>query len=103
MTKELQKTYQDFIIDRIESALIELNDNPAYMARCCQQNESGAVVDRLLHKLKKNERITIRRHYEGETVKESFELDAAYIQGMRDCIGILSFLDAFHTDVHFCE
>lgn len=98
-----QRAYKDFVIARIEIALLRLRNNPAYIKRCRQQEKSEEKVDKLLHKLNKRERITIRRHYEGETVKQSFELDETYLQGMRDCVQILSFLNALDTEVRFNE
>ena len=98
-----QRAYKDFVIARTEIALLRLRNNPAYIERCRQQEKSEEKVDKLLHKLNKRGRITIRRHYEGETVKQSFELDETYLQGMRDCIQILSFLNALDTEVRFNE
>lgn len=98
-----QSAYKDFVIARTELALLRLRNNPAYIERCRQQEKGEEKVDRLLHKLNKRERIAIRRHYEGETIKRSFELDETYLQGMRDCIQILSFLNALDTEVQFYE
>lgn len=98
-----QRGYKDFIITRIDTALLRLRSNPAYRERCSQQERSWERVDKLLHKLKERERIAISRHYEGETVKQSFELDETYLQGMRDCFQILSFLNVLDTDVEFHE
>lgn len=103
MTGTECKTYKEFVTARIEVALQRLRNNPMYMDWCSKQNASEEKVDKLLHKLNKKERIAIRRHYEGEIVRENFELDEAYLQGMRDCIQILSFLDAFHREVYFDE
>ena len=103
MTGATQNPYHEFITERIEVALFRCRDNPAYIERCRQQDKSEEVVDSLLEKLKKKECMVIRRHYEGETVKQNFELDETYLQGMRDCIQILSYLDAFHREVQFYE
>lgn len=103
MTDTIQNPYRDFITERIEVALFRCRENPAYIERCRQQNESEEAVDSLLEKLKKKERRTIRRHYEGEIVRENFELDETYLQGMRDCIYILSCLGAFQREVLFNE
>lgn len=98
-----QNPYRVFIMERVEAALFRCRENPAYMERCRQQDASGEVVDGLLKKLKEKERRTICRHYEGEIVKQNFELDETYLQGMRDCIYILSCLDAFQREVQFYE
>ena len=98
-----QSAYKDFVIARTELALLRLRNNPAYIERGRQQEKGEEKVDKLLHKLNKRERNAIRRHYEGETIKQSFELDETYLQGMRDCIQILSFLNALDTEVQFYE
>lgn len=98
-----QCAYKNFVIARIENALTRLRSNPAYMERCHRQEKSEEKIGKLLQKLKKHERITIHRHYEGEMVKQSFELDEVYLQGMRDCMQILSFLNALDTEVQFYE
>lgn len=103
MTDTTRNPYREFVSERVEIALFRLDDNQAYMERCRQQDASEEVVDSLLEKLKKKERRTIRRHYEGEIVKQNFELNETYIQGMRDCIYILSCLDAFQKEVHIYE
>lgn len=95
MMKAEKNGYNEFIIARIEIALLRLRNNPAYMGRCRQQDKSEGKVERLLHKLNKDERITIRRHFEGQTVKQNFELNETYLQGMRDNIQILSFFNIF--------
>lgn len=94
-----RNAYKVFITSRIEVSLQRLKDNPEYNAYCRQQDASGDVVEEILHKLDKDDRITIRRHYEGQTVKENFELDSAYIQGLKDCFRALSCLSAFCAGV----
>lgn len=66
-----QSAYKDFVIARTELALLRLRNNPAYIERCRQQEKGEEKVDKLLHKLNKRERNAIRRHYEGETIKQS--------------------------------
>lgn len=103
MIEENKRAYKDFVIARIETALLRLRNNPAYIHRCRKQEKSEKKIDKLLHKLKKHERTAIRRYYEGEMVKQNFELDETYLQGMRDCFQIFSFLNVFDTEVHFYE
>ncbi len=103
MTGTDWKPYQNLIMNRIEVGLQRLRNNPAYKERCYQQKTSGEAVDRLLLKLDEEERDAIRHHYEGETVKQNFELDETYLQGMRDCVHFLSCLGAFQQEVFFYE
>lgn len=94
-----RNAYKMFITSRIEVSLQQIKNDPEYREVCRQQDTSGDIVEGLLHKLDKDDRITIQRHYEGQTVKENYELDSAYIQGMKDCFHLLSSLDAFQMGV----
>lgn len=99
LTDMERNAYKAFIISRIEVSLQRVKDNPEYRDYCRQQDASGDIVNELLHKLDKEDRITIQRHYEGQMTKENFELDSAYIQGLKDCLHALSCLDVFHAGV----
>lgn len=98
MTDSERKILGSFINSRLEIALKRLDENTDYLEQCRQQEKSGEAAEALLHKLEKEERITIRRHYEGETAKTGFELDEAYLQGLRDSIKILAFLGVFSVE-----
>ena len=99
MTDSERKILIGLMDSRLDIALKRLNENTAYLEQCHLQEKSGEVVEELLHKLEKEEQITIRRHYEGETVKAGFEWNEAYIQGLRDSVKILAFLGAFNMEV----
>ncbi len=90
-----KNAYKMFIISRIEVSLQQLKNDSEYQECYRQQGASGDVVDELLRKLNEDDRLTIQRHYEGQTVKENYELDNAYIQGGKDCLYALSYLGAF--------
>lgn len=100
MTDAERIMVKTFINSRLEIAFQRLKDNPAYVKHCRAQDKSAVVVDELLNALSKDDRITIRRHYEGETEKESFELNETYLQGLKDCIRVLAFLNAFETELY---
>ena len=85
--------FRGFVNSRIELSYRRLKEDPAYLELCDRQEESEDMVEELLHKLEKEERIIIRRHYEGESEREDEELTEAYIQGLRDCIKFLAFLE----------
>ena len=95
MTKNERLMLNAFISSRLEIALKRLDDSPAYMEQCRQQEKSGIAAEEMLQKLEKHERITVRRHYEGETARAGFELSEAYLQGLRDCVKISVFLEIF--------
>ncbi|MDL2258159.1 hypothetical protein LJC42_03240 [Eubacteriales bacterium OttesenSCG-928-K08] len=95
MNDNEKKIVKTLIDSRYTVALERLKENPQYAKVCQQQEVSGEAADTLLHKLEKDERITVRRHFEGETHKTGFELDAVYLQGISDCLRALVFLAVF--------
>lgn len=88
---------KEFLSSRVELALERVSHNPEYMELCRSQEEGERTVAFLLEKLAKEERIVIRRHYEDDTAKKGYELDEAYIQGLRDGIRFLLYLDLFQV------
>lgn len=85
--------WKEFISSRVELALERVSRKAKYMELCRKQREHEVTVGALLDKLDKGERIIIQRYYEGETAKEGYELDEAYIQGVKDGIRFLIWLD----------
>lgn len=77
---------------REEISFQRLNDDLDYQEVCRQQEKSEEVVEELYQQFEKPDRLTIRRHYEGEVYKTSFQLKEAYIQGLRDCFSLVHFL-----------
>lgn len=99
MTDSERKVLREFVSGRLSIMFNRLKDNTRYLEVCEQQNKSEDEAEELLHKLEKPDRITIRRHYEGEVIKTGIEIDEAYIQGLRDCVRILSLLGVFSAEV----
>ena len=89
---------KSLISARLEISLLRVKHNPEYIKICQKQDESRETAEALLHKLPKEERLLIERHYDGQIAKENYELRGAYLQGMRDCISFLSSLDVFQKD-----
>ena len=94
-----RECYKSLISARLDISLLRVKHNPEYKKICKEQEESREMADTLLHKLPKEERLTIEQHYDGQITKENFELEETYMQGMRDCILFLSSLDGFHREV----
>lgn len=99
MTDSEKKILRQFISGRQEIVFNRLKENAQYQEICERQRKTDADVDELLHKLEKDERIAVRRHYEGETSKTGIELNEAYLQGLRDSTKILALLGAFGAEV----
>lgn len=77
---------------REEFALRRLDSDLDYQGICKRQKKSEETVEELLERFEKEERITVRRHYEGEVEKTNCEIKVAYIQGLRDCFRLFGFL-----------
>lgn len=99
MTNSERKVLREFVAGRLSFMFNQLKDNARNLEICEQQDKSEAEAEELLHKLEKADRITIRRHYEGETAKSGIEIDEAYLQGLRDSVKILSLLGVFSAEV----
>lgn len=89
MTREALRS---LIGAREEQALRRLETDLDYQEVCKQQEKSEAVVEELYQKFEKADRVTVRRHYEGELHKTNYEIKTAYIQGLRDCFLLFCFL-----------
>lgn len=96
MSETERRALKTVAVEREEIAFKRLKNKPQYMEICKRQNKTSEMVEALYDRLKKEERITIRCHFEGETEKEGMEFNEVYIQGMRDCFSLLSFLDVFN-------
>lgn len=87
------KAIKSLIAERQEIAYKRLQGNIAYQDICYRQGESEKTVEALYHdRFTKEERIAIRRHYEGENEKEFYETNEIYIQGFKDCFRLIIFL-----------
>ena len=99
MTEEERKLLRAFIGARENTAITRLRHELRYVEVCRQQEASGEAADALLHKLEKDERIQVRRHFEGDMARINIEMDAVYLQGVRDGVRLVSHLDAPEREV----
>ena len=95
MTDEDRMIFKSLINKREEIACNRLKDNQQYLEVCKQQSKTEDMVEELYRRFEKEERIFIRRHYEGETHKQSLEIDEVYLQGLRDSFKLIAFLGVF--------
>ena len=95
--KEAKECWKSFISSRVELALESISRNPEYIELCRQQDKEQEIVDSLLEKLGDENALMIRRHYEMENMRQSYEIDEAYMQGIKDAIRFLSSLNIFQT------
>lgn len=88
--KNSRDSWKNLITSRIDAALERVNrSNSEYIELCKQQEAGEKVVDNLLKKLGKEEQAVIRQHYDKEIEKENYELEGAYMQGVKDGIWFL--------------
>ena len=83
---------------RVEFAVLSLKENnPQYADVSQKQEESWKVADEILNRLPREDRLTVTRYYEEEVHRHGFELDASYLQGVRDCVKALMFFGVVGT------
>ena len=96
LTEDERTALKTLISERTNFAALNLDKSCARYAEACkQQEDSVKTADEILKKLSTDDRRTVLRHYEGEVHKFSFETDAAYVQGIRDCVKALMFFGVF--------
>ena len=87
--KNSRDSWKSLITSRIDAALECVNiKNSEYIELCQQQEKYEKIIDVLLKKLGQEESV-IRGYYDKEIEKENYELEGAYIQGMKDGICFL--------------
>ena len=87
--KNSRDSWKNLITSRIDAALECVNrSNSEYIELCEQQEKDEKIIDVLLKKLGQEESV-IRGYYDKEIEKENYELEGAYIQGMKDGICFL--------------
>lgn len=97
MTETEQKMLRELLADRQAVALNRLKDETRYIEVCEAHDKQGEAAEALLQRLEKEERLIIRRYYEDEQYQIHLELEAVYLQGLRDSMKILAFMGAFNV------
>lgn len=88
--KNSRESWKNLITSRIDAALERVNrSNSEYIKLCKQQEKDEKIVDMLLKKLEQEEQAVIRQYYDKEIEKENYELEGAYMQGVKDGIRLL--------------
>lgn len=89
--------WKDLITSRVEISLERISRDPEYQELKQSQKKSEKQVDKLLEKLEEGGRSAIQQHYDRQTLVENYELEEAYMQGLRDGIRFLLWLDIFQV------
>lgn len=90
-----QACRQALISSRVELALVRVSQNPGYQAFCREQEAQEERFQKVLEKLSNEEQEILLRYQEQLTEKERYELDEAYMQGVRDCMHMLTEMEMF--------
>jgi len=82
MANMTRDALRSLIGSRVDIALERLEEKLEYLKICKEQEESGEIVEEFYQQFEKSDRITIRRHYEGEVEKTNLEIKEVYLQGI---------------------
>lgn len=89
---------QALISSRVELALVRISQDPGYQALCREQEEKEERFQKVLEKLSDDEQEMLLRCQERLTEKERYELDEAYMQGVKDCMHMLVEMEVFQNE-----
>jgi hypothetical protein len=101
MSRTDKETLDQFIHMRQDTAFQRLKKNKAYMTVFEKQSQSETEIDELLKKLETGDGEIFTRHREGDTELHGMELNAAYVQGLRDSVKIMILMGVFDVEVAF--
>lgn len=87
--KNSRDSWKSLITSRIVALERVNRSNSEYIELCEQQEKDEKIVDMLLKKLDQEEQAVIRGYYDKEIEKENYELEGAYMQGVKDGIRFL--------------
>ena len=89
MDKLLQQRKEEWIFGRMDDTFRRLKKSEQYLKLRKKQDKNEEIAERELQKLKKHERITVRRYYEYDAELRYAEAEGAYAQGWRDGITLM--------------
>lgn len=82
MANMTRDALRSLIGSRVDIALERLEEKLEYLKICKEQEESGEIVEEFYQKFEKSDRITIRRHYEGEVEKTNLKSKKSIYRGL---------------------
>ena len=82
---------KELISSRVNFAILKMKNHSRYQEVCQRQEKEWQSIDVILRKLENDDRRAIIRYYEDEVHKFDFEFDETYLQGIRDCLNVLTF------------
>ena len=98
MTDNEYRFMREIIGSRTELAVLNLRDsNPRYKEVHEAQEKNWESIKSILSKLEREDHLAVTRYYEDEVHKSCFELDEAYLQGVKDCPRVLRFFNLIGT------
>ena len=82
----------------MELALVRVSQDPGDQALCKNLGDQDEQFRVSLERLSDDEQEAISQHLEQLTEKERYELDEAYMQGVKDCMHMLIEMEMFQRE-----
>ena len=82
----------------MELALVRVSQDPGDQALCKNLGEQDEQFRVSLERLSDDEQEAISQYLEQLTEKERYELDEAYMQGVKDCMHMLIEMEMFQRE-----
>ncbi|WFR58806.1 hypothetical protein QA584_06925 [Anaerocolumna sp. AGMB13025] len=98
MKNAAQKTLQALVDLRIEFAISRLKEKPKYMELNEAQKATEAKLEKMLRDSYHKEQIPIDLYFENQSIKEGFEFDEIYYQGLKDCFYLMKLLGVIQEE-----
>lgn len=89
---------QALISSRVELALVRVSQDPGDQALCKNLGDQDEQFRVSLERLSDDEQEAISQYLEQLTEKERYELDEAYMQGVKDCMHMLIEMEMFQRE-----
>lgn len=87
------ESFTNLLMSRIEIALFNLADNPEYKEICKDIKRCEDNLDFLLQKTNDFDQFIMKHYTESLSIKFDIESKEIYIQGVRDCLHFMKFLN----------
>ncbi len=81
-----QECYKNFVMSRIEIALLRLNSDTEYLSLCAEKES----IEPVLEKMNDFGNLMLKRYIETLSIKANMECQQSYLQGVQDGIRSIS-------------
>ena len=95
MNDQLFMSLRGLMLQRENDALTRLKENEDYQQALKNLSEHEKKLLPLFEDFSEEERVALRRYSDLENAQQTYELDAVYLQGLRDGARICAYLTGF--------